>query len=71
MQVDYENKLFDNPVIVSDTKLSWIIKTSDGTVGCEGFSIAEASWSDDDKLMRADPIKVWNDLIGEDDVGVE
>lgn len=34
-----EDILFGNPVLVSDSGKTWIVKLEDGTIGAEGYSI--------------------------------
>lgn len=56
--------MFGNPVIMSDSGLTVIVKLEDGTIGAEGYSIhLTPGRHDEDINMRNKPEEVWEEFF--------
>lgn len=56
-------KIEGNPVLVSDHGYAWIIKLKDGTIGCEGYSIARQSLTDEERDMYDKPKEIYEEFF--------
>ncbi len=62
MKLD-EDTLFGNPVIVSDRGYQWLVKLPDGTIGCEGYSIARGGLTQEERDMQDKPKEMWEEFF--------
>lgn len=64
MKLSEENDtLFGNRYLISDHGYAVLVKLEDGTIGCEGYSIARGGLTDEERDMYDKPEEMWEEFF--------
>ncbi|MHA2064624.1 MAG: hypothetical protein ACXABY_09640 [Candidatus Thorarchaeota archaeon] len=64
MKLSEENDtMFGNRYLISDHGYATLVKLEDGTIGCEGFSIARAGLTQEERDMHDKPEEMWEEFF--------